>query len=759
MLARRIAVALFSTATLLAAADDPRLSSWLVAPTNRYARLYENDAAKNSGSAVVTWSRGQGTQSSPVYGGAAQVSYSANWVYLRTSGLGLHTMGPWYLDAAHTQNFPSFPANSATIYRLPRAPSIPTTKTLTGLGAIGYFVDGVAMFDNRDGFSYSNPSGRDADPTNGLTGDGIWIRDAYANEGVTFDPANAHQAGPTYHYHANPPALRYHVNDHVNYNATAKTYAESTATPAHSPILGWVRDGFPIYGPYGYASAMDPASGVRRMISGYVKRDGANGTTNLATTGRTTLPAWAMRAQARTAPLTGSQYGPAVNATYAVGHYLEDYDYLGDLGKTQGADFDLDSYNGRFCVTPEFPSGTYAYFVAIETDGTPKFPYNIGRWFYGDPTGAAVTSISETVTAYATGGPAASIGVTATAAGAGVMLAWNSAEGATYSVESSSNNATWSTLAGAITSGGASTTYSAAVAANYFRVTLVAIATYDTRGTVGTPVGTSGIATFSTGTGAPTIVTQPAAVVTSVGGAVTFTINASGTAPLSFQWFRNAIAIVGATSATLALTAAQTADAGTYTVVVSNSAGSVTSQPVVLTLASAGQSVVGTGYLAGGTATLAHTLAYTGTLTRLSWQVLLPAGWSFASSDATGFATGPASGVTALAEWTWTNVPASPLSFRAVLNVLATASGGVAIAAIVNGTRADGSTFQLLVQPDPLTAVPAPQFHSADSDQNGAVSLVELTRVIELYNTRTGSVRTGRYRVEPTSEDGFAPWP
>ena len=47
-------------------------------------------------------------------------------------------------------------------------------------------VNGVSMFDSRDAFSYVNASATDASPQNGLTGDGIWNRDGYHNEGVTF---------------------------------------------------------------------------------------------------------------------------------------------------------------------------------------------------------------------------------------------------------------------------------------------------------------------------------------------------------------------------------------------------------------------------------------------------------------------------------------------------------------------------------------------------------------------------------------------
>ena len=493
----------FSSAFAFAQSTDPQLNSWQTGGSRRYARLYPSDSAKAAGTAVTTWSRGQGTQSTPTYAGVVQVSSSANWVYLRSSGLGYHVMGPWYLNSTHTQDFPNFPANTAVLYRIPRSPVVATTRTLTPGGPIGYFVDGVAVFDNRDTFSYATASGSDADPGNGQRGDGVWNRDAYVNEGMTFDPAFAHQAGPNYHYHANTPALRFQLGDHVAYDSTTRTYAES-ATPAaaHSPILGWMADGYPVYGPYGYASAVNPASGVRRMTPGYVKRDGSNGTTNLAATGRTTLPAWATRAQNRGATLPSNLAGPAVNATYILGHYLEDYDYLGDLGKTPGVDFDLNECNVRFCVTPEFPNGTYAYFVTIESDGTPKFPFIAGRWFYGNPTGGSVNTIAEATTEFVRASQASPISVSATNSGGSVLIAWTSVEGATYKLETSLDGTTWSALATAVTSSGGDTTMfpTSTVAANY-RVTLTALASYDTRGSGGlSGVGTSAAAIAAVGT-------------------------------------------------------------------------------------------------------------------------------------------------------------------------------------------------------------------------------------------------------------------
>ena len=428
-------------------AQDPQLNSWYTESSGSYARLFETLADQNTSNAVTSWSRGQGSQILPTYAGIHEISYSTDWVYFRSTGLGSHIMGPWYLNVAKTNLFPNYPANRSVHYRIPRAPSAATNKELTGLGAIGYFVDGVAMFDNRDAFSYSNSNNADATPQSSYTGDGIWNRDAYVNESVTFDAGNAHQAGSNYHYHANPPALRYLLGDQVNYDSNTNTYTENTVDPTHSPIIGWVRDGYPIYGPYAYDDPNDASSPVRRMTSGYQKRDGSNGSTDLNTTGRTTLPIWASIAQGRSTQLASNQYGPNVGTeNHTLGHFIEDYAYKGNLGFAQGIDFDLDLYNGRFCKTPEYPEGTYAYFVCIEADGTPVFPYNIGRWFYGVASGGTVNSLNESVTTYYEGGPEKQLrneSIAHDPSSGDITLTWDAIEGGTYEILESSDLEFW----------------------------------------------------------------------------------------------------------------------------------------------------------------------------------------------------------------------------------------------------------------------------------------------------------------------------
>jgi hypothetical protein len=127
----------------------------------------------------------------------------------------------------------------------------------------------------------------------------------------------------------------YFISDRDNDNFT------NPSLRVHSPIIGWAYDGNPIYGPYGFNT---PQGGeVRRMESGY-----SISTENL-------------------------QNRP----NYSPGFFVEDYTFT-DEG-------DLDIHNGRFCVTPEFPNGVYAYFCTIDVEFKPQFPYILGNFYKSIP--------------------------------------------------------------------------------------------------------------------------------------------------------------------------------------------------------------------------------------------------------------------------------------------------------------------------------------------------------------------------------------
>jgi fibronectin type 3 domain-containing protein len=132
----------------------------------------------------------------------------------------------------------------------------------------------------------------------------------------------------------------------------------------------------------------------------------------------------------------------------------------------------------------------------------------------------------------------------------------------------------------------------------------------------------------STGTTAtaPSITTQPASQTVTAGQSVTFSVVATGTAPLSYQWQKNGTVIGGANSSSYSISAAQASDAASYTVVVSNSAGSVTSSAATLTVnaatatvlsidtggAAAGSFVADTDFAGGSTRSTTDTISTTG---------------------------------------------------------------------------------------------------------------------------------------------------
>ncbi len=86
----------------------------------------------------------------------------------------------------------------------------------------------------------------------------------------------------------------------------------------------------------------------------------------------------------------------------------------------------------------------------------------------------------------------------------------------------------------------------------------------------------------------PSIISQPANCTNVVGTTAGFSVTASGTAPLCYQWAFNETNMVGATNSTLTLTNVQLAQAGSYAVLVTNAYGSVLSSSAVLTVIPAG---------------------------------------------------------------------------------------------------------------------------------------------------------------------------
>ena len=130
--------------------------------------------------------------------------------------------------------------------------------------------------------------------------------------------------------------------------------------------------------------------------------------------------------------------------------------------------------------------------------------------------------------------------------------------------------------------------------------------------TAGSVTSNAATLTVNAGAVAPLITTQPANQTVTVGQMATFTVVATGTAPLSYQWQKNTTAISGATSASYTTPATTSADnSAKFVVVVSNTAGSVTSNAATLTVNSAATAPSITTQPASQTVTVGQTATFT----------------------------------------------------------------------------------------------------------------------------------------------------
>jgi outer membrane protein assembly factor BamB len=102
--------------------------------------------------------------------------------------------------------------------------------------------------------------------------------------------------------------------------------------------------------------------------------------------------------------------------------------------------------------------------------------------------------------------------------------------------------------------------------------------------TTGTLASSSATLTITTPLVPPSVVTAPLTQTTIAGTPITLSVAAIGTTPMTFQWLRDGVAIPGATSNSLYLDGAGFADAGSYSVRITNFAGTITSQAASLTV-------------------------------------------------------------------------------------------------------------------------------------------------------------------------------
>ena len=251
-------------------------------------------------------------------------------IEVRSSGVSLHFFGMLQTPPAGIER------GRQWRFRIPRRP-MPAQGAHARVrpDAVGVFVNGVPIFNPFEGESYQ--------------GRNLWHFDPIAggDDGAAVAGGRARAELP---------------------HGGALGLLESLIADGsrHSPIIGYAFDGYPIYGPWATAKA-DGSGGLRRMRSSYRLRK---------ITARTAWPDGTA--------LTPEQVGPPVDETHPLGSVVEDYEFAPGAG-------DLDEFNGRFALTPEYPNGTYAYFLTTDAQGRLAFPYLLAGRYFGEMAGEALT--------------------------------------------------------------------------------------------------------------------------------------------------------------------------------------------------------------------------------------------------------------------------------------------------------------------------------------------------------------------------------
>jgi len=182
----------------------------------------------------------------------------------------------------------------------------------SGAGNVGFVINGVKLDPGTAGTCAATATG--TAPGQGcvaIAGNDPWRIEALGGA-FTFgtDSSNAHvQPTGDYHYHGMPEGYITRLN-----KGQAVT------------LVAWAKDGFPIYARYGYTNATDATSAIKVLRGSFQKK---------------------------ATPDTGR---PANTTVFPMGTFMQDYEYVAGSG-------DLDECNGRFGVTPEFPSGIYHYYI------------------------------------------------------------------------------------------------------------------------------------------------------------------------------------------------------------------------------------------------------------------------------------------------------------------------------------------------------------------------------------------------------------
>jgi len=248
---------------------------------------------------------------------------------------------------------PVCPENLSRTGYFPNTPEPATEVEASGLGAMGYWVNGTSVYQWGDGQSYNNQ--------------GVWQTLAAVAEVYDVDVCGGHAANGDYHHHFNSTCLGQLVNDEGD---------------QHSPVYGYAADGYAIHGPwYGNGVLAKSSWAVRDYDDASSSTGcGSAGVRDCVLVDEYDVAAGTVSATA--GPSTSGEYTSLSGNSFSTsaGFFYEDYYW--DATLTALAGEYLDQYNGH-----DHDDLGYHYHVTITMDNAnkqvPAFPYTIGPRFYG----------------------------------------------------------------------------------------------------------------------------------------------------------------------------------------------------------------------------------------------------------------------------------------------------------------------------------------------------------------------------------------
>lgn len=268
---------------------------------------------------------------------------------------------------------PVCPTNQNKSGYFPQQPVAAATECETGLGAIGFAINGVSIYNWGDGQSYNN--------------EGVWQTLAPFAEVYDVDICGGHAANGDYHHHFYTEC----------WGEVAKEDGQG-----HSSVLGYAADGYAVHGPWFQTSVLTKSCWVTRDYSADSATGGGCDNGDRSCTLNDVYDLSQGTTPVNNSPSLTDTYSSLSSNTFIAssGFFKEDYYFDSSCSASGGAN--LDQSNGH-----DHDNLGYHYHVTVSSSDnkTPVYPFIIGPKFKGELADNAVSNCKGSGTGVPPGGP------------------------------------------------------------------------------------------------------------------------------------------------------------------------------------------------------------------------------------------------------------------------------------------------------------------------------------------------------------------